>query len=125
MNQFLDEEDEELEKLGMGKLEVPWYTKIIMRFCPKLFMRWQAKRMGIDPIFDGAHELFSGVKRVDLFPHGGRSGRSLIMILDRKTALFFYQDGDHFIYDGFEMGEYEKGDTAIFDQLKDIKSPYK
>jgi len=112
-------EEEEFEKLKINKLEMPWHTKILMRFCPKLFMRLHAKKMGINnPVFAEAHELFSKVRRIDLFPQGGRNGRSLIVVLDRKTTLFFYQDGDHFVYDGFEMGEYEKGDVTIFDDIK-------
>jgi hypothetical protein len=27
-------------------------------------------------------------------------------------------DGDHFVYDGFEVGKYDKGDITIFDDIK-------
>ena len=43
--------------------------------------------------------------------------RGLIITLDQKFTLWFFQDGDHFVYDGFEIGEYEKGDVTIFDSI--------
>lgn len=60
------------------------------------------------------HEKMAKSKRVDLFPLSG-SGRGFMIVFDQKEALYFYQDGDHFIYDGCETGEYEKGDVTIFD----------
>lgn len=96
--------------------KMPWWQGMIARFFPKLFFRWHARRMGINAtLCDKAHEVFTRVDRVDLFPLQSGS-RGFQIILDRHTALYFYQDGDHFIYDGFEMGEYEKGDVTIFDQ---------
>ena len=41
-----------------------------------------------------------------------------MIVIDRSTALYFYQDSDHFKYDGFEIGEYEKGDVTIFDNFR-------
>ncbi len=77
--------------------------------------------MGIsNQAFSEAHDLFSKIRRVDLLPL--KLGyRGFMIVLDKKTALYFHQDYDHFIYDGFEIGEYEKGDVTIFDDLKQEK----
>ena len=78
-------------------------------------MKQMAKKMDIEnPLFDKFHGVFSQTNRIDIFPSGSGS-RGFMIVIDKKTALYFYQDGDHFIYDGFEMGEYEKGDVTIFD----------
>ena len=77
-----------------------------------------AKKIGIaNPLFGEAHNLFSKVKRIDLVPL--KFGyRGFMIVLDKKTALYFHQDHDHFVYDRFEMGKYEKGDVTIFDDLR-------
>ena len=104
--------------MDKNKIKINWFTKLLLKLWPHLAMRRLAKQMGIkDPVFRGAHEVFSKVRRIDFSPL--QSGhRGFMIILDRKTALYFYQDGDHFVYDGYEMGEYEKGDVTIFDDLK-------
>ena len=72
--------------------------------------------MGVEnPVFDKAHEVFAEIERIDIVPHVGTE-RGFRIILDGKTSLWFYQDGDHFKYDGFEMGEYEKGEVTVFDK---------
>jgi hypothetical protein len=64
-----------------------------------------------------AHALFSQVEKVDIVP--SRSDlRGFQIILDRGFSLFFYQDGDHFVYDGFEMGPYKAGDVTVFDDYR-------
>lgn len=103
----------------MDKVKIDWFTKMLLRFWPILAMKCLAKKMGINnPLFDQFHAVFSKVKRVDLLPLRS-SCRGFMVVLDEKTALYFYQDGDHFIYDGFEMGEYDKGDVTIFDGIKE------
>jgi len=101
----------------MKKIKIDWLTKIILRFWPGLAMTRLARKMGINtPLFSEAHNLFSKVRRIDLLPL--TSGyRGFMIVLDKKTALYFHQDYDHFIYDGFEMGKYEKGDVTIFDNI--------
>jgi len=64
------------------------------------------------------HEKLAGSQRVDLIPLKG-SGRGFMIVLDNKEALYFYQDGDHFVYDGCEVGKYENGKVTIFDNIKD------
>jgi len=82
--------------------------KIIMWSFFALWVRLKLKK-----IF-GLHEELAKNKRVDISPTSG-GGRGFIIVLDQKTSFYFYQDGDHFIYDGCEMGEYEKGDVTVFD----------
>ncbi|MEK9194511.1 MAG: hypothetical protein AAB884_01745 [Patescibacteria group bacterium] len=104
----------------MDKLKFNWFTKLILKLSPRLGFFHLAKKLRIEnPLFEKAHELFSRVDRIDLLPL--KSGhRGFIMVLNKKTALYFYQDGDRFVYDGFEMGEYEKGDITIFDNLRSL-----
>lgn len=107
-----------MDDIPMQKM--PWWQGMIARFFPKLFFRWHARKMGIqDIVFDRAHDLFTRVQRIDIIPTGAGT-RGFILVLDRKTALYFYQDGDHFKYDGFEMGEYDEGDVTLFDHLKEV-----
>lgn len=102
----------------MEEFKFDWFTKLLLKFWPTLAMRRLAKDMGIENlIFDKAHEVFSEIQHIDLLPlRGGHRG--FMIILDRKTALYFYQDGNHFKYDGYEMGEYDRGDVTIFDNLR-------
>lgn len=101
----------------MKKIKIDWLTKLILKFWPSLAMVRLAKKIGIaNPMFSEAHNLFSKVRRIDLLPL--KFGyRGFMIVLDKKTALYFHQDYDHFVYDGFEMGKYEKGDVTIFDNL--------
>jgi hypothetical protein len=104
-----DEERDERNKIS-------WLSRILLKLWPGLVMYFFAKKMGIkNVVFDRLHDIFSGVGRIDIFPTNSGS-RGFIFVIDGKTALYFYQDGDHFAYDGFEMGEYEKGDITIFDR---------
>ncbi|MDO8743140.1 MAG: hypothetical protein Q7J30_01095 [Candidatus Azambacteria bacterium] len=102
----------------MNEIKINWFTKLMFKFWPSLAMVRMARKMGIaDPLFDEAQELFSRVRRIDVLPSA--SGlRGFVVVLDRKTALYFCQNGDHFVYDGFEMGRYDKGDITIFDNTK-------
>lgn len=107
----------ETETEFVDKTQINLFTRLLLKFCPNLAMKMMARKMGIEnPIFEPIHEVFSKIKRIELLPLQSGS-RGFMLILDNKTALYFYQDGDHFVYDGFEMGEYEKGDVTIFDNL--------
>lgn len=100
----------------LKKSGVDWWTRVLLRFAPLRGVRRLSRKMGIDPdIADKANALFAGTERVDIVP--SRTGtRGFQIILNRSTALYFYQDGDHFVYDGFESGEYDKGDVTLFDE---------
>ena len=101
----------------MTNKNISWHRKLLMRFWPWAAFKLFAKELGIaNPVFDKAHDFFSNVKRIDLYPTASTE-RGFILVLDLKTALYFYQDGDHFKYDGFEMGEYDKGDVTILDNI--------
>jgi len=102
----------------MNGIKITWFTKLMFKLWPGFAMMRMARKMGIsDPLFDEAQELFSKVRRIDVLPSA--SGlRGFVVVLDRKTALYFYQNGDHFVYDGFEMGKYDKGDVTLFDNTK-------
>ncbi len=101
-----------------GDFQIPIYKKLLLKFWPKMAMKILAQEIGIENIiFDKLHEVFAKSQRVDIFPAFSNS-RGFILVIDNQTALFFYQDGDKFVYDGFEMGEYEKGDVTVFDSLR-------
>ena len=114
------------ENLEDGQLPISKSQSYTMRFlakyCPRLFMlilKWKygAKTEQAEKL----HDIFSQSQRIDLIPAKGH-GRGFKIIIDQKTALFFDQDGDKFVYDGWETGEYEeKGKVTIFDDLKDIE----
>jgi len=92
--------------------------RLMLRLNPIIGFKMLNKKLGIkNNTFNKAHEVFSGIERVDIFPAADGS-RGFILVLNKKTALYFYQDGDHFVYDGFEIGEYDGGDVTIFDGLK-------
>jgi len=99
------------------KIKLNWFIKTLLRLRPKLAVKLLTRKMGIKAsLFNQAHEVFSKTERIDIFPL--KSGhRGFIIILDRNTALYFYQDGNHFIYDGYEIGEYDEGDITIFDNI--------
>lgn len=101
----------------MKKEDISFIDRWLLKYCPNAAMRLFAKRIGIkNPIFDKAHEALFNTERIDFFPTSG--GRGLVMVIDRQTALFFYQEKDHFVYDGYEMGEYSKGDVTVFDAIE-------
>jgi hypothetical protein len=96
---------------------VSWFTRLLLRFWPRKGVVRLAREFGLNSgLMEEAESLFSRVKRVDLVP--SRSGeRGFQIILNRSTALYFYQDGDHFVYDGSEAGEYAGGDVTVLDDV--------
>jgi hypothetical protein len=105
--------------------KISWLDKQLLKFCPQLAARRLAKKLEIkNVVFDKLHETLHQVERIDFFPYLGNE-RGFILVLDLQTALFFNQDGDHFEYDGWEMGKYNKGPVTVLDGLakKDL-SPY-
>lgn len=104
---------------------------LISEFLPKTkagIFFWKLKRIILWPYYHFyikiklkkislLHDELSKKRRVDIFPGYG-NGRGFIIIFDQKEALYFNQDGDHFVYDGCETGEYEKGNVTIFDNIK-------
>jgi hypothetical protein len=117
---------EELEKMSeeLGieigdprEFKISWWDRLTMRFFPKFFLKSSAKELGLDgKKIDLAYDIFEGTK-IHIEPLSG-SSRGFIITLDNKLSLWFLQDGDHFEFDGIEMGEYEDGDVTVFDNLK-------
>lgn len=98
-------------------MQINWSTKLLMKFFPKTFLRYAAKKQGINQKkLDYAESLFRDCQRIDIQPLRSRR-RGFILTLDNKLTLWFYQDGDHFTFDGYEMGEYENGEVTVFDNL--------
>ena len=85
----------------MQKPPLSLFAKILLSFTPGWGM---IKKM---------HQLFASAERVDVLPTEGIRGFRLV--LNNRFAIYFFQDGDNFAYDGFEVGEYETGEVTIFD----------
>jgi hypothetical protein len=99
-------------------MKIDWLTKLYIKFFPKSFLKQAVLENNFDPKkIDYAGKLFSDCQRIDIQPLAG-SARGFIITLDNKFSLWFFQDGDHFIYDGFETGEYDDGEVTVFDSLK-------
>lgn len=101
----------------------PEFQSFIFRFLAKFFpsiliqMQKMFSKINTRPAED-IHNILSRSRRIDIIP--SKSGtRAFTILIDQKTALYFSQDGDKFVYDGWEAGEYEeKGEVTIFDDLK-------
>lgn len=115
------EKDFKNTKFDMANLKdarVPWLTRLLLKFWPSVGIQRLTEYLGMSSeLSTPAHNLFEKVKRVDIIPSASGQ-RGFCLILDRMTALYFYQDGDHFVYDGFEVGDYDKGDVTIFDKKR-------
>ena len=98
-------------------MEINWLTKLYIKFFPKQFLKAAvAENKGNPRKIDFADKLFSDCKRIDIQPFYG--SRGFLITLDNNLTLWFNQDGDHFVYDGFETGTYDDGDVTVFDNLK-------
>ena len=122
--QLPDDFNEELgDGINFNPLMLPWHQRLLMRFFPKVFLKTHAEKLNIGgDKLELAYKLFDGCKRIDIQPLAGTGGRGFIICLDNKLTLWFYQDGDHFKFDGIEMGEYGNGEVTVFDALKEVKS---
>ncbi len=114
--------EEELKEAGIEYDPHGFKPDLLSRFLLRFsqvrgFKKLNRKLGAKNDKFDKAHALFSNTKSIDIFPLSSPSGRGFMIVIDRNTALYFYQDGDHFKYDGFEIGKYEKGDVTIFDSI--------
>lgn len=117
----MEKEENNLDK----KVKINFFIRLLLYLKPNWAMRLLAKKQGIkNVIFEKIHEIFRNSKRIDIFPTASNE-RGFILIIDQQTAIYFYQDGDHFEYDGFEMGEYEKGEVTIFDNVRNKINPIK
>jgi len=93
-------------------------TELFIKFLPKIFLKSAARQQGIDSKkLDYADKLFRDCQKIGIQPLAG-ANRGFILFLDNKFSLWFFQDGDHFIFDGCEIGEYKDSEVTIFDNLK-------
>lgn len=112
-----DIEDIEFNFDNLKKDGIGWFTRFLLRVWPMAGIKVLARELGFDSKeMEKADELFSG-KKINIIPLEGGT-RGFQIILDNSTALYFYQDGDQFVYDGTEVGMYDKGDVTIFDDIK-------
>jgi hypothetical protein len=109
----------ELDTNFLEKMKVSWLTRTLLAISLSWGMSRLAKELSIPGIETSkkAHAFFQNVERVDIIPSRS-SMRGFQMIIDGLLSLYFSQDGDHFIYDGFEMGPYDDGDVTVFDKLR-------
>lgn len=110
--------EKEIEEAGVKKYQ---YESFIFKFLNKYFPWILDLGFSIFAKFhlhevSALHKELNKSKSIDIFPTS--RNRGFILVIDRKKALYFYQDGDHFSYDGCEVGEYEKGNVTIFDNIK-------
>lgn len=99
-----------------AQIHIPFYVKWLVKLWPKMAMRLLAKECGYDSrLSEKAQELFADSKTIDLHSLTDSESRGFSLVIDRKLALFFNQDGDRFVYDGYEIGEYNPGNVQIFD----------
>lgn len=115
---LLREENEDGQKYAFPEFQSVIF-RFLARFFPFILIQIQKMFSQIDTRpAEELHGVFSQSQRIDLIP-SQHSTRAFTILLDQKTALYFSQDGDKFIYDGWEVGEYEeKGEITIFDDLK-------
>jgi len=102
------------DKSGQGRTELPhWYDDILFRYVPFLWLRWVAYRKHIKHPPFRLDKLLRKYKKVHIkFHHDVRGFR---LELDNQVSLWFEQRGDHFEYDGWEVGDYEDGEVTVFD----------
>jgi hypothetical protein len=117
---FDGREQGELQELDAGFLErakVGWFTKLLLSIAIPWGMGRLARELGGHGIelSKKADAFFGKTERVDVVPSRDGS-RGFQLVIDQALSLYFCQDGDHFVYDGFEMGAYEAGEVTIFDE---------
>ena len=113
------DELDDFEDLDLPTLKLPWYTRLMLKFFPHWFLKNEFEKIGGESdALDQASALFSD-KRIDIRPSSVPNSRGFIITLDNQLSLYFYQDGDHFKFDGYEMGKYDNGDVTVFDKLTD------
>ena len=97
--------------------KISWLTRFLISFA----LPWGFARLAREVRAPGvaaskkAHAFFAGAGRIDVVPLRSEL-RGFRLIIDSVLSIYFIQDGDHFAYDGFELGCYsDEGDVTIFD----------
>lgn len=92
--------------------------KLFIKLFPREFLKYFARKQGTDPDkLDFAEKLFRDCQRIDIQPLHGEN-RGFILFLDNNLSLWFFQSGDSFYFDGYEVGKYDNGEVNVFDDLK-------
>ncbi len=92
----------------MHLMESNWFKKLLGRSSADDF-RIVSQLEGLPPdLFDQAHEVFSSVRQIEFCPIGTKRKPGWMIILDQKLSLWFYRQDNHFVYDGFGIGDYSK-----------------
>jgi len=106
----------EIDDAFLKQAKISWLTRILLAVALPWGLGRLTKELGGPGIevSKKAHAFFTKVDRVDIIPSRSET-RGFQIVLDNALSLFFCQDGDHFVYDGFEMGLYEDGDVTVFD----------
>jgi hypothetical protein len=110
---------EEIDRAFLERAKVSWLTKILLGISLSWGMARLARELNSPCIETSkkAHALFQGIGRIDFVPSRSTM-RGFQIILDGLLSLYFSQEGDHFVYDGFEMGPYDEGDVTVLDKLR-------
>jgi uncharacterized membrane protein (UPF0136 family) len=110
---------EEIDQAFLEKARVSWLTKILLGISLSWGMARLARELNLPGIEASkkAHALFQKIGRIDFVPSRSTM-RGFQIILDGLLSLYFSQEGDHFVYDGFEMGPYDDGDVTVLDKLR-------
>jgi len=102
----------------MKEVKINWFIKALLRCRPKFAIKLLVRQQGIRSLsFDKLHDILAKTERIDIFPYQDGS-RGFMIVLNKEVALYFNQGGDHFVYDGFEVGKYGGGDVTIFDGIE-------
>jgi hypothetical protein len=109
----------EIDEEFLRQANVSWLTRALLAIALPWGLGRLAKELGGPGIklSKKAHAFFTDAERVDIVP-SQTDMRGFQIIINHFLSLYFVQDGDHFTYDGFEMGQYENADVTIFDGLK-------
>ncbi len=103
-----------LKENGLEALKLSLWQKVLFKLWPQSIFKFTTKETKTSIDFHKLHKIFSTSEKIDIFSTSINE-RGFILVLNQQVSLFFYQNGDNFKYDGFEIGEYDKGDVAIFD----------
>ncbi len=90
----------------MHLMESNWFKKLLGR-SPGDAFRIASQFEGLPPdLFAQADQVFSSVQQIEFCPIGTKRKPGWMIILDQKFSLWFYRQDGHFVYDGFEIGDY-------------------
>jgi hypothetical protein len=119
INDLKNGDIQEIDGEFLEQAKISWFTRALLAVAVPWGLGRLAKELGGPGIemSKKAHSLFAKVERVDIIPSRSEM-RGFQIVIDNILSLFFCQDGDHFVYDGFEMGLCEDGDVTVFDKVE-------